>query len=606
MARDEVAAPSSALPPARETSTRRCREPPAACPPPLAPRSAEAAGVLAEGRAGDVVDGPAAAEAPGTGPAGAAPDGVLPSALDGSPAGGATGAEEASTRTSEAMRSRSERIVFRCTSAAPPSATSLSLPWSLPWSARLEVPVPSLVVAERAASAAPGSALRDTASPPVDPARGSAANRGSARRGTAGEAARLAASGLPEGAASADRCTDGVPLLAPADGVPGAEVEVGAALACADGAAGDAGVALVDGVVVPDGEAAGDDAPVAGAPLGRTGRPGVAPRGSITSGVPAEGDAAARRALSASTIEAMPCRISLLAPSDGAPPAVDGRATGGDTPRLTVASEDEAAGGGVLGAGELAEASTTRCTDEEAAEPVLDGAPPLGVSAEDGRAASARAVEGDAGGCVALGEVGAEGATPEAAADGARNPKAGGASGAVRASPGRASRIRGVSAPAELEREAAASAMSASAIRATSPSTARWMPGGDASALAAPGASLALTPLAVGAADAPGPSALDAGAAPADPGTSAPVASEVVRAADGAGRAPADGRAAGASLVKRSAASTERATCSVPPLLRGLDDPPPASTAPVPPVLPIEKRGARSSACGGAAVGEED
>ena len=128
MARDEAAAPSSALPPARETSTRRCTEPPAASPARLAPRPVEATGVLAEGRAGDVVDEPEAAEAADTGPAGETPEGVLPSALDGSPAGGATDAEDASTRVSDAMRSRSVRIVFRCTSAAPPSATSLSLP----------------------------------------------------------------------------------------------------------------------------------------------------------------------------------------------------------------------------------------------------------------------------------------------------------------------------------------------------------------------------------------------------------------------------------------------------------------------------------------------
>ncbi|MDP1604460.1 MAG: hypothetical protein Q8M03_14485, partial [Legionella sp.] len=340
-------------------------------------------------------------------PAGAAPEGVPPSALDGRPAGGATGAEEASTRVSEAMRSRSDRMVFRCTSAAPPSGTSSSLASC----AGLDVLVAAPVVAGRAASAPP-SALRDTVSPLLEPADASAANRGSVERGAAGvEASRLTASGPPEGEASADRCTDGAPPLAPADGAPaglpapapereaeadtpvradgapGDDVEVEAALPGAGGTAGDAGVALTDGVVAPDVEAAG-------APLGRTGRPGVAPRDSITSGVPMDGEAAARRALSASTIEAMPCRTSLLAPSDGAPAGVDGRAPGGNTLRLTVASADVAEAAGVPGTGTPAEASTTRCGDDEAA-------------ALEGAAAAA-----------ALGEVGAEGAAFEAA-DGA-------------------------------------------------------------------------------------------------------------------------------------------------------------------------------------------
>ncbi|MDO9445950.1 MAG: hypothetical protein Q7K37_11600, partial [Dehalococcoidia bacterium] len=186
------------------------------------------------------------------------------------------------------------------------------------------------------------------------------------------------------------------------------------------------------------------------------------------------------------------------------------------------------------------ETSATRCTD--GGVDALAG--PAGVLPPEGEAPALVVALDD----VVAGVVGAAGAAFEAADAaaeiGARNPKAGGASGAVRASPGCASRIRGVSAVAARSPASAALAACVSATRATSSSTARWMPG--------------------------------------------VVTFEVGCVADGAGGAPKRDRDAGASLVNRSAASWERATCSAPPL-RGPED------APLPPVLPVEKRGARST-----------
>lgn len=313
--------------------------------------------MLAEGRAGDVVDEPDAGGVTGATPAGEVPAAVPPSALDGSPAGGATGAEEASTRVSEAMRSRSDRIVFRWTSAAPPSGTSSSLVCS----ARRETLVASPAVDGRAASAVPGSALRDSASSPLlDPAGGTAADRGAAGV----ESGRPGAPGVPEVEASGTRCTEPAPLLAPALGAlgefgglpaPPPEREAWVEPAPSDGdtavfgiaeAGPDGGVPGLDGAGAPGvaGAGAGVDEPVAGEKLGRTGRPGVEPRGSITSGGPLDGEVA-RRALSASTIEAMPCRTSLFAPSDDAPADEGVPGVAGDTLRLTVPSAATAAGG---------------------------------------------------------------------------------------------------------------------------------------------------------------------------------------------------------------------------------------------------------------------
>jgi len=495
-------------------------------------------------------------------------------------------------------------------------------------------------------SGAPGSARRDTASPPVEPAAGAAAKRGAAGV----ESERPGAPGVPEVEASATRCTEPAPLLAPALGefgglpVPTPEREACVEPGAPEGdtavfgvaeAGTDGGVPGLDGAGAP-GVADVDvdvdvDEPVAGAKPGRTGSPGVAPRGPITSGVPLDSEAA-RRALSASTIEAMPCRTSLFAPSDGAPADEGLPGMAGDALRLTVPSAAAAAGGAAStrAAGALedglpagvafasppatpagrpsdgapgasaTEASATRCTDGGVAAlggpagvppPVVE-APALVVALDD-------VVAGVAGAADAAFE-----AADDAADIGARNPKAGGASGAVRASPGRASRIRGVSEAVARGPASAALAIGVSATRATSPSTARWIPGVDAPGiealtLAAPEASAALPP-ALGTSDAPRsalPRPLSAGP---DAGSLGVATFEVGCVADGAGGTPRDGRDAGASFVKRSAASTDRAT-GPPPALPGLDGPPPAAP-------PVEKRGARSTAgdAGASGVGADD
>jgi hypothetical protein len=271
---------------------------------------------------------------------------------------------------------------------------------------------------------------------------------------------------------------------------------------------------------------------------------------------------------------------------------------------------------GVPGVG-ATEASATRCTDGGVAAlggpagvlPRMGEAPgpalPLGDAAPAGLLAEAPALG-------VVGVLGAAGAAFEAADGaaeiGARNPKAGGASGAVRASPGCASRIRGMSAAAERGPVSAALAAWVSATRATSSATARWIPGVEAPGvealtLAAPEVSAAPS-AALGPPDAPRsapPRPLSAGPDAGSPGVAT---FEVGCVTDGAGGAPRDGRDAGASFMKRSAASTDRAT-GPPATLPGLDGPPPAA---LPPVPPVEKRGARSTAgdAGASGVGAED